>query len=102
MYRDFIYFDAFETTTSLSQEGMSTGGLTTYDGLWSTYHHPEYNLPEYASWWWYQFDVKQQSYTDYQKLFTYVKEHGEMLESFDEVIPGGNITNVQHWVKYSF
>ncbi len=102
VYRDFIYFDAFETTTSLSQEGMTTSGLRTFDGLWSTYHHPEYNLPEYASWWWYRFEVYQQTYTDYQKLFTYVKDDIEVLESSTEVVSGDDISNVQHWVKYAF
>ena len=100
--RDFIYFDAFETAVSLSKEGMGTGGLVTYDNLWSTYHHPEYDLPEYASWWWYRLEVMQQPYTDYQKLFTYVKYGSEDKESTTAVEPAEGITNIRHWVKYAF
>ena len=102
IYRDYVFFDAFETTVSLSPEGMTTSGLKSFDGMYSTYHHPEYNLPEYASWWWWRFEVLQQTYTDYQKLFTYIREDAELLESAVEVTPGENISNVQHWVKYSF
>ena len=102
LFRDFIYFDAFETTLSLSPEGMASGGLTTIDGVFSTYHHPEYNLPEYASWWWFRFDVYQQSYTDYQKLFSYQKTTYTEEESTSPVSEGGNISNVRHLVKYEF
>ncbi len=102
VYRDYVFFDAFETTVSLNPEGMTTSGLKSFDGMYSTYHHPEYNLPEYASWWWWRFEVLQQTYTDYQKLFTYIREDAELLESAVEVTPGDNISNVQHWVKYSF
>ena len=100
--KNYIYFDAFETTTALSQEGMTSGGLKTYDGLYSTYHHPEYNLAEYASWWWFRVDIQKQTYTDYQKLFTYVKTTMEECESANAVTESDTISDVQHWVKYSF
>lgn len=100
--RDFIYFDAFETAASLNKEGMSTSGLKTFDNLWSTYHHPEYNLPEYASWWWYRFEVRQQSYTDYRKLFSYEKEESVTMESTSKVTEGDGISDVRHWVRYKF
>ena len=102
VYRDFIYFDAFETAVSLNPEGMATSGLRTFDGLYSTYHHPEYNLPEYASWWWYRFEVYQQSYTDYQKEYTYTKDTSSILESSTEVYEGDGISEVRHWVKYKY
>lgn len=100
VYRDYTYFDAFETTLSLSTEGMTTSGLRSYDGLWSTYHHPEYNLPEYASWWWYRAEVMQQDYTEYQKLFTYTRTVTTDETSSVPVTEGEGISNVLHWVKY--
>lgn len=100
VYRDYVFFDAFETPLSLSTEGMTTGGLRSFDGLWSTYHHPEYNLPEYASWWWYRTEVMQQSYTDYQKLFTYTRTVTTDETSSTPVTEGSGISNVIHWVKY--
>ena len=101
VYRDFVYFDAFETTLSLSQEGMTNSGLKSYDGIYSTYHHPAYNLPEYASWWWYRTEVYRQSYTDYQKLFTYTRTVTSEESSSVPVVEGNGISNVQHWVKYT-
>lgn len=100
VYRDYVFFDAFETPVSLSTEGMTTGGPRSYDGLWSTYHHPEYNLPEYASWWWYRAEVMQQPYTDYQKLFTYTRTVITDETSSTPVTEGDGISNVIHWVKY--
>lgn len=102
VYRDYIYFDAFETSVSLSPEGMTTSGLKSFDGMYSTYHHPEYNLPEYASWWWWRIEVRQQTYTDYQKEFTYVKDTSSIQESATEILPDDGISNIQHWVKYEF
>jgi hypothetical protein len=100
--KNYIYFDAFETPTSLSTEGMARNGLTSFDGMYSTYHHPEYNLPEYASWWWWRIEVLQQTYTDYQKEFTYVKDTSSIQESATEILPDDGISNIQHWVKYEF
>ena len=100
VYRDYVFFDAFETPLSLSTEGMTTGGLRSFDGLWSTYHHPEYNLPEYASWWWYRAEVMQQPYTDYQKIFTYTRTVTTDETSSTPVTEGSGISNVIHWVKY--
>jgi len=102
VYRDFIYFDAFETAKSLSTEGMTTSGLKSFDGMYSTYHHPEYNKPEYASWWWWRFEVYNQSYTDYEKLFNYTRTIVTQKESDREVVEGNGVSDVQHWVKYSF
>ena len=98
---DYCYFDAFEAPRELSREGMTTSGLRSFDDLYSTYRHPEYNLAEYSSWWWYGFPVYQQTYTDYQKLFTYQKTVTEAQESQAPVIPAEGVANIQHWVKYA-
>lgn len=99
--KNYIYFDYILTATNMSKEGMSVSGLRSFDNLWSSYHHPEYNKAEYASWWWYRFELYKQTYTEYEKLFTYVRESSETLESATEPT-GDGISNVQHWVKYGF
>ncbi len=102
VYRDFVYFDAFDTTLSLSKEGMTTSGLRTYDDLWSTYHHPEYNLPEYASWWWYRTETMRQSYVDYQKIYIYSRIVVTQETSYAPIQEDEGISDVKHWVKYMY
>ena len=51
-----------------------------------------------VSWWWYRFDVYQQTYTDYQKVYSYSRQTTK--ESSTEVSAGGNISNVKKYVKY--
>ena len=98
---EYHLFHAFEGPDLKNRNGMTTSGTEkSFDNIWSTYHYPEYS--NYGPWWWWRLEVYQQTYTDYQKLFIYVKDNSEVLESFTEVIPGNGITNVQHWVKYSF
>ena len=55
-----------------------------------------------GSWWWFRFEVYQQSYVDYEKLFTYSRPVVTDEESASEVSDGEGISEVQHWVKYSF
>ena len=57
---------------------------------------------EDGSCWWFRFDVLQQTYTDYRKVFTYMKSEEETLDSAVPVVEDGNISNVRHWVKYEF
>lgn len=57
---------------------------------------------EDGSCWWFRFDVLQQTYTDYRKVFTYMKSEEETLDSAFPVVEEGNISNVRHWVKYEF
>lgn len=85
---DCQYFAALE----LNEELTASGNVYKY---WR-------DNPDDGSWWWYRFPVSQQTYTDYEKLFTYVKTTTEEKESSTEVTPSDSITNVQHWVKYSF
>ena len=97
---EYHLFNAFEAGDLSNRYGMTISGEEkVFDGLWSTYHYPEYSA--YGPWWWYRFEVYQQTYIDYHKLFTYVKDSSEILESTTEP-SGNNISNVQHWVKYSF
>lgn len=55
-----------------------------------------------GSWWWFRFEVYQQSYVDYEKVYTYSRPVVTDEESASEVSDGKGISDVQHWVKYSF
>ena len=56
---------------------------------------------EDGSCWWFRFDVLQQSYTDYQKLYSYTRTVTSEETSSSPVTEGNGISNVQHWVKYT-
>lgn len=66
------------------------------DGIYSTCHHSEYNLPEYVSHWWWIAEIQQQPYTIYKKVYTFSRDR----ESTTEIQPGDGITNVHHLVRY--
>ena len=57
--------------------------------------------PEDGSCWWFRIDVLQQTYTDYQKLFTYSRIITSEETSYTPVAEGAGISNIQHWVKYT-
>lgn len=95
VYRDFIFFDTFETEISLNPEGMGTNGPKSFDGMYSTYHHPDFNLPEYASWWWYRCETYRQTWTEYRKVYASAE-----AESDRPVAEGEGISDVRHLVKY--
>ena len=93
-----MYFDAFEDTVDHGTWGPGTSGQINVDPMRYAWRGV---LGDVSHWWWI-FEVRQQTYTDYQKLFTYVKEESENLESSTEVASGDDISNIQHWVKYGF
>ena len=96
--RDYIYFDAFEDTVDHGTWGPGTNGQINVDPMRYAWRD---DLGDVSHWWWI-FEVRQQTYTDYEKLFTYVKDESEILESSTEVTPADGVTNIQHWVKYGF
>ncbi len=98
VYRDFIYFDAFESTTDYGTVGPGSSGMIDVSPLRYAWR----GINSDASQWWWRFDVYQQSYMDYEKLFTYKRNGTESKESTTEITTGDGITNVQHWIKYSF
>lgn len=99
VYRDFVFFDAFESTENYGTTWTRPdGSILDVDPLRYAWR----GIAEDASQWWWRFDVYKQDYTDYEKLYTYVKEESETVESGTEVQPGEGITNIQHWVKYGF
>lgn len=98
VYRDFVFFDAFESATDYGTVGPGSNGMIDVSPLRYAWR----GINEDASQWWWRFEVYQQTYTDYQKVFTYVKNASEVKESASPVVPDDGITNVQHWVKYSF
>ncbi len=96
---EYHLFHAFETTESLDgdRRGMTKDGTEkSYDNIWSTYHYPQYG--QYGPWWWWRLTVYKQDYTDYEKVNVFTRQG----VSSTEVQPEDNITNVQHWVTYSF
>lgn len=98
VYRDYVYFDAFEDDVDHGTWGPGSSGQINVAPMRYAWRNDRWDV----SHWWWIFDVRQQTYTDYQKLFTYVKDESEILESDTVVTPGDGITNVQHWVKYAF
>ena len=101
VYRDFIYFDAFESTESQGTVGP-TGTSSTYDiGTEGGYYYWRNNNADASQWWW-RLNAYQQTYTDYRKLFTYTRTVTENKESATQVVEGNGISNVKHMVRYEF
>lgn len=100
VYRDFTYFDAFETTENQGTVGPTASG--TYNiGTEGGYYFWRNNNADASQWWW-RFNVYRQTYTDYRKLFTYTRTVNENKESLTPVYEGNGISNVVHLVKYTF
>lgn len=100
VYRDFIYFDAFETTESQGTVGPTASG--TYNiGTEGGYYFWRNNNADASQWWW-RFNVYQQVYTDYQKVFIYTRTITENKESLSPVAEGNGISNVKHLIKFVF
>ena len=98
VYRDFIYFDAFESTTDYGTVGPGTNGNIDVAPLRYAWR----GIAGDVSHWWFRFEVYQQPYTDYQKVFTYSRTVTEEKESSTAVSEGSGISNVKHLVKYTF
>ena len=81
---------------------MTKSGLQCFndEGIYSTYN-TSYDIADYASWWWYRAEIYKQTYTDYQKLFTYTRTVTSEESSAVPIAEGEGISNVQHWVKYT-
>ena len=101
VYRDFIYFDAFETTESQGTVGPRNASSTYDIGQEGGYYFWRNNNADASQWWW-RFNVYQQTYTDYRKLFTYTRTTTEEKESSTLVVEGDGISNVRHLVRYGF
>ena len=91
--RNYQNFYAFETTTAYGQ--TQPNGYTD-DECYYTEDYPG------GSWWWFRFEVRRQTYTDYEKLFNYRKVTTTREESDAPVAEGEGVSDVRHWVKYSF
>lgn len=101
VYRDFIYFDAFESTASQGTVGP-TGSSTTYDiGQEGGYYYWRNNNADASQWWW-RLNAYQQTYTDYRKIFTYTRTVITQGESSSPIVEGNGYSNVQHMVRYKF
>lgn len=84
------HFAAFESTKNYGHTDRK--GNTT-----SEYFCNRDNYTD-VSYWWFRFEVYKQTYTDYEKIYSYKKTTN--LESSHEVSASSDITNVKKWVKY--
>ena len=104
VYRDYTWFDAFETSEDQGTVGPRTptdaNPSTTYDFGRDGGFYFWRSQDEDASQWWWRFDVYSQPYTEYQKLFTYTRTVITDETSAVPVAEGGGISRVLHWVKY--
>ena len=98
VYRDFIYFDAFESTTNYGTVGPGRNG----DIDVAPMRYAWRGVLDDASQWWWRFEIQSQSYTDYHKLYSYSRTVTTEESSSAAVVEGNGISNVQHWVKYSY
>ena len=89
----YTQFAAFEVASNYAHTHTDSKGNTD-----STLYF--YNRKNYTdiSWWWWRFAVYKQTYTDYQKIFKY--QRITYCESNTEIFNGGEISNVQKYVKY--
>lgn len=54
---------------------------------------------EYVSYWFYRVNVYSATYTQYTKMFEYMKSTSANKESASAP-SGDGISNIQHWVRY--
>ena len=100
--RDFIYFDAFESTEDQGTVGPRDASSTYDIGQEGGYYYWRDNDADASQWWW-RFNVYQQTYTDSRKIFTYTRTTTEERESSTPVEEDGiEISNVRHMVRYTF
>lgn len=83
---EFCAFHSFESGTSVS-----------YNSSAQAYWYVNQSACDDTCWW-FKFNVYKQTYTDYQKIYSYKKTTD--LESASEVSASSSISNVQKWVKY--
>lgn len=88
-------------------EWINNGG---YANIWESFeggyveYKPQKNAYEirgystYSYWWLGRIPVYTQNYTDYIKMYQYKRELD--LESTTKIVAGGDISNVQRYVKY--
>ncbi len=87
----YTTFDAFESGAD--------GSYSYYDSQDGQYVYTFHNRDCCGdSYWYFRFDVYEQNYVDYQKLFSYSKQTQQ--ESYTEVSESDSISNVQHQVQY--
>ena len=77
---------AFESTTNYPMQGSWYKAQTT-------------DVYAASSFWWLRTDVYKQTYTDYEHVYQHQKVT-EGIESQTEITAGGEISNVQHYVRY--
>ena len=88
-YSKFVAFESFTNHGHTDSKGTTVSNM---------YFCNQGNYID-VSWWWYRFSVYKQTYTDYTKVYEYVKVT-ENLESYSQVTAKGEISNVRKYVRY--
>ena len=94
----YKYFGAFKSSTNYTRVTHSYTQNTTYYKWYKVTDRSSYSLSQ-GSLYWYRFDYYTCSYTDYQKIYQYQKVTTG-IESSTYVTAGGEISNVQRYVRY--
>ena len=96
---NYKYFGAFTSTTNYVYQGTSgVGSATSGMGVYKVTDRTSYASSQ-GSYRWYRFDYYTSTYTDYQRIYQYQKVTAGN-ESTTQVTNGGEISNVQHYVRY--
>ena len=100
--------DSLKAGYNRTIDNVKTSKHHTFDAFESTSNVQYYSAEEaykYVntsccgdSYWWHRTTVYKQTYTDYEKVYTYQKVTTE--SSTASVTAGGEISNVKHYVKY--
>lgn len=95
---EYVYKYFFAFTSATNYGTVNHSGQSGWAWYKITDTHTS-NAESGGSYYWYRFDYYTSSYIDYQKIYQYEKVTTG-LESSTQVYPGGEITNVQHYVRY--
>lgn len=94
----YKYFGAFKSTTDYTANSTGNSDQTNPYYTWYKATDRVSFADSQGSWWWYRFNYRTCSYTDYYKMFKYYKI--ESKESATLVTATDLISNVKHLVKY--
>lgn len=86
----YNHFAAFETTSNY--------GHTDSKGYTCDEYFCNRGVEWDISWWWFRFNTYKQTYTDYQKQYSFTKHTSH--ESSSPVTEASGISNIQEWVQY--
>ena len=86
----YNHFAAFASTTAYGQ--------TDRNGNKANEYYCDRGVEWDISWWWFRFTIYSQTYTDYQKLYSFKRITQHTSET--KVTASNTISNVEHYVQY--